>query len=194
MLLTLRLVLQFQELNRDENVQDVVVQLPLPEVVDSRAVLQAIDSEEHADCLISQFNCQNLTGEADDPIHCRGRAMGPCTPRGIMELFNRNGTPLFDERVPCRGFLPNARLASVAKVHAKTRFGTGGPGPRLCGWVTPASFSRPTSACGQAACEERLIPAPVDGLPTESDSLAQGRIGLCRPFERGCKSPTVDIG
>ena len=32
-----------------------------------------------------------------------------------------------------------------------------------------------TSACGQAASEERLQPAPVDRQPTESDSLAQGR-------------------
>ena len=103
MLLTQRLVLQFQELNRDENVQGIVVQLPLPEVVDSRAVLQAIDSEEHADCMNWQFNCHILTGEPDNPIHCRGRAMGPCTPRGILELFNRYGTPLFVQRVPVVG-------------------------------------------------------------------------------------------
>ena len=49
MLLTQRLVLHFQELNRDENVRGIVVQLPLPEVVDRRPVLQAVDSEEHAD-------------------------------------------------------------------------------------------------------------------------------------------------
>ena len=50
-------------------------------------------------------------------------------------------------------------------------------------WLYTRSFR--TSACGQAACEERLIPAPVDGLPTESDSLAQRRIGLCRTFSKG---------
>ena len=103
MLLTQRLVLQFQELNRDENLHGIDVQLPLPEVVDSRPVLQAIDSEEHAFCLISQFNCHIFIGEADNPLHCRGRAMGLCTPRGIMELFNRYGTPLYDQRVPVEG-------------------------------------------------------------------------------------------
>ena len=50
-------------------------------------------------------------------------------------------------------------------------------------WLYTHSFR--TSACGQAACEERLIPAPVDRLQTESDFLAQGRIGLCRPFSKG---------
>ena len=69
MLLTPRLVLQFQELNREENVHGIVVQLPVHEVVDSRAVLQAIDSQEDADCLISQFSCNVLTGEADNPLH-----------------------------------------------------------------------------------------------------------------------------
>ena len=39
-----------------------------------------------------------------------------------------------------------------------------------------------TSACRQAASEGRLSPEPVDKQLTESDSLAQRRTGLCRPF------------
>lgn len=98
-LLTQRLVQQIQELNRDENVHGIIVQLPLPEVVDSRAVLQAISSEKDADCMKSEVNGNILTGEADNPMHYGGVSMAPCTPRGIMELLNRYGIPLFGKRV-----------------------------------------------------------------------------------------------
>ena len=165
MLLTLRLVLQFQELNRDENVHGIVVQLPVHEVVDSRAVLQAFDSEEHADCLNSQFNSNILTGEADNPLQYRARAMGLCTPRVswncliVMELLSSTNASL--------SWVPPKRTAYLCRTSTcddslRCRRTRSSP----VGLVAPASFSRPTSACGQAACEERLIPAPVDGQPT----------------------------
>ena len=139
-------------------------------------------------------------------MHYRRRAMGPCTPRGIMELLNRYGTPLFDERVPVVGSsltlgLPLShmcmrRLASVQVCNEHTPdllatvreadpvFACAGHRNAVkADWlrefavaagtyslvevtardgfvprelVALASFSRPTSACGQAAGEERL--------------------------------------
>ena len=160
--------------------------------------------------------------------------MGPCTPHGIMELFNRYGTPLFDQHVPvvdssrtlglplsheymrrlasvqvCNEHTPdllatvreadpvfacaghrNAVKAYWLREHAVVG-GTHSQGevtarddfvPRKL--VALASFSRPTSACGQAAGEERRKPAQKDRQPTESDSLAQGRMGL-RVYRHG---------
>ena len=65
---TQRLVLWFQVLTRVENLHGIIVQLPLPEVVDSRSALQAVEFEEHADGLSSQLNGDILTVEADSLI------------------------------------------------------------------------------------------------------------------------------
>ena len=66
---TQRLVLWFQVLTRVEIMHGIVVQLPLPEVVDSRSVLQAVEFEEHADGLISQLNGDIFTVEADSLLY-----------------------------------------------------------------------------------------------------------------------------
>jgi len=97
--LTARLIQQIEALNRDEHVHGIIVQLPLPDIVDTRAVLQAISPRKDADCMNSQFNGKILTGEADDALNYGGLSLTPCTPRGIMELLNRYKISLFGKRV-----------------------------------------------------------------------------------------------
>lgn len=71
--------------NEDPEVHGILVQLPLPKQIDSRAVLEAIDPRKDVDGF-HPFNIGSLlTG---------GTPMPPCTPAGIMELIRRAGVDL----------------------------------------------------------------------------------------------------
>ncbi|CAG8532073.1 8054_t:CDS:10, partial [Racocetra fulgida] len=67
----LRLV---HELNYDPSIHGVLVQLPLPEHINERCIIEAIDPKKDVDGLAKR-NC--------DPLFL------PCTPKGIIELLNQ---------------------------------------------------------------------------------------------------------
>jgi methylenetetrahydrofolate dehydrogenase (NADP+) / methenyltetrahydrofolate cyclohydrolase len=72
-------------LNAREEIDGILVQLPLPERVDESAVLEAIDPAKDVDGF-HPISVGNLV---------LGReAFEPCTPAGILELLKRNGIPL----------------------------------------------------------------------------------------------------
>jgi methylenetetrahydrofolate dehydrogenase (NADP+)/methenyltetrahydrofolate cyclohydrolase len=72
-------------LNRDERVDGILVQLPLPEQIDSATVIQAIDPRKDAD----GFHPANLGRLlAGDPLFV------PCTPLGILRMLQHAETPL----------------------------------------------------------------------------------------------------
>ncbi len=78
----LRLV---DSLNRDENVDGILVQLPLPPQVDTKKVLEAVDPAKDVD----GFHPVNLGKLVS------GRAgLVACTPAGCMEILRRNGIPI----------------------------------------------------------------------------------------------------
>ena len=67
-----------EELNRDSNVDGILVQLPLPESIDERTVLDAIDPSKDVD----GFHPLNVG------LLAQGRPRFiPCTPLGILELL-----------------------------------------------------------------------------------------------------------
>lgn len=70
------------QLNQDSDVNGILVQLPLPEQVDSRAVLDAIDPIKDVDA----FHPHNVG------LISQGRPRFlPCTPHGIVQLLKRCG-------------------------------------------------------------------------------------------------------
>lgn len=72
-------------LNRDDAVDGILVQFPLPPHLDSVAVIEAIDPAKDVD----GFHPLNV-GRLQD-----GRAiLAPCTPRGIIKLLRESGYPL----------------------------------------------------------------------------------------------------
>jgi methylenetetrahydrofolate dehydrogenase (NADP+)/methenyltetrahydrofolate cyclohydrolase len=66
------------ELNAEEEVDGILVQLPLPGQVDSGAVIAAIDSAKDVDGLTATSAGLLARGEP---------GLVPCTPRGVMELL-----------------------------------------------------------------------------------------------------------
>ncbi len=72
------------ELNRNPEVNGILVQLPLPKHVDENKVLYAIDPNKDVDGFHPVNVGRLMIGEELFP---------PCTPAGIQELVVRSGTP-----------------------------------------------------------------------------------------------------
>jgi len=72
------------ELNRNDQVNGILVQLPLPKHIDETKVLCAIDPDKDVDGFHPVNLGRLVIGEEVFP---------PCTPAGIQELIVRSGTP-----------------------------------------------------------------------------------------------------
>jgi methylenetetrahydrofolate dehydrogenase (NADP+)/methenyltetrahydrofolate cyclohydrolase len=111
-----------QRLNQDPDVHGILVQLPLPRHIDSRAVIEAIDPRKDVD----GFHYQNVgalvVGEA---------AFYPCTPWGVMKMLEHEGVAVEGSHAvvvgrstivgkPMALLLLNAG-ATVTVCHSKTR-------------------------------------------------------------------------
>ena len=72
-------------LNADPAVHGILLQLPLPDGIDSQAVLQAIDPDKDVDGFHPINQGRLLVG-----LH----GLVPCTPAGVIELLRRHGIAL----------------------------------------------------------------------------------------------------
>lgn len=70
------------ELNGREDVDGILVQLPLPDQIDAIAVLYAIDPEKDVDGFHPMNVGRLILGE---------RTLVPCTPAGVIEILKRSG-------------------------------------------------------------------------------------------------------
>jgi methylenetetrahydrofolate dehydrogenase (NADP+) / methenyltetrahydrofolate cyclohydrolase len=111
-----------RELNEDEEVDGILVQLPLPAHIDENAIVAAIDPRKDVDGL-TPVNAGLLAH--GDP------ALVPCTPTGVMELLAHEGVELEGAEAVVVGRsklvgVPVARLllqanATVTVCHSRTR-------------------------------------------------------------------------
>jgi methylenetetrahydrofolate dehydrogenase (NADP+)/methenyltetrahydrofolate cyclohydrolase len=110
------------DLNSDDDVDGILVQLPLPAAIDQDAVIAAIDPEKDVDGLTA--------GSAG--LLAQGRpGLVPCTPRGVMELLGHAGVEVdgADAVIVGRSILVGRPLASlmlnanatVTVCHSRTR-------------------------------------------------------------------------
>ncbi len=86
---TAEVLAQVEALNQDAGLDGILVQMPLPKQIDSRAVLLAIDPSKDVDGF-HPFNVGNLAGNIPGPR--------PCTPAGVMELLRRYQIPVKGKR------------------------------------------------------------------------------------------------
>lgn len=111
-----------EALNRDERVDGILLQLPLPSGLDERPLIAAIDPEKDADGLHTINLGRLLKGEP-----------GPrsCTPAGVMALLRRHELPLEGRRAVVVGrsilvgqpmaLMLQAANATVTVAHSRTR-------------------------------------------------------------------------
>jgi methylenetetrahydrofolate dehydrogenase (NADP+)/methenyltetrahydrofolate cyclohydrolase len=73
------------ELNADPNIHGILVQLPVPKHFDEAAVLEAISAEKDVD----GFHAENVGALAQG-----NPRFIPCTPYGVMKMFEKGGVDL----------------------------------------------------------------------------------------------------
>ncbi len=109
-------------LNRDESVDAILVQLPLPSQVDATVVVESVDPHKDAD----GFHPLNFGRLAEG----HPGVVTPCTPQGCMELLRRYEVPVSGKRAvvigrsaivgrPMAALLTNAD-ATVTVCHSRT--------------------------------------------------------------------------
>lgn len=119
---TEELLARIQELNHRDEVDGILVQLPLPAHVDAKRVLLAVDPAKDVDGF-HPINVGNLvTGRP---------GLVPCTPAGIIEILNRSAIPIEGARAVVIGrsdivgkptaLLLMHRHATITICHSRTR-------------------------------------------------------------------------
>lgn len=78
-----------QTLNQDDNINGILVQLPLPKHIDETAIINAISPDKDVDA----FHPINV-----GKIMVGDYAFLPCTPAGVMELIKSTGVDLTGKR------------------------------------------------------------------------------------------------
>ena len=119
---TEELLAMVQQLNRQEEIDGILVQLPLPNQVDTRKVLLAVAPEKDVDGL-HPVNVGNLVTQRP--------GLFPCTPSGVIEILRRSNIPIEGRKAVIVGRSdlvgkPTAMLllngnATVTICHSKTR-------------------------------------------------------------------------
>ena len=109
-------------LNDSDDIDGILIQLPLPKQVDTKALLDAVDPAKDVDGF-HPVNAGRL--QAGRP------ALAPCTPAGVIEILKRSGIPMAGQNAVVVGRSdivgkPAAMLllhqnATVTICHSKTR-------------------------------------------------------------------------
>lgn len=110
------------ELNRDPKIHGILVQLPLPEHINSERILQKISPEKDVDAFHPQNVGKMIIGQP---------ALLPCTPAGIIEILKREGIQIEGKKCTVIGrsnivgkpvaHLLLAENATVTVCHSKTK-------------------------------------------------------------------------
>jgi len=110
------------DLNRRDEIDGILVQLPLPAQVDSKKVLLAVDPAKDVD----GFHPMNV-----GYLSTQRPGLVPCTPAGVMEILRRSGIPVAGQEAVVVGRSdivgkPVAMLllnqnATITVCHSKTR-------------------------------------------------------------------------
>ncbi len=111
-----------ERLNRDEGVDGILVQLPLPDAVSANAVAAAIDPAKDVDGVSPTNGGRLLAGD---------QGLFPCTPLGIMAILDRHGIALKGANAVVIGrsmivgkpisLMLQQRHATVTMCHSRTR-------------------------------------------------------------------------
>ena len=79
------LIAKIHELNNDKNIHGILVQLPLPKLIDAKKVIHAIDARKDVD----GFNIINVGKLSVGDVDGVDGALVPCTPLGCMHLIKQ---------------------------------------------------------------------------------------------------------
>lgn len=111
-----------EKANKDKSINAILVQLPLPDHINTKAVIEAIDPLKDVDGLTSLNQGKLFLGL---------NGIVPCTPKGIMHLFDKYNVDLTGKNAIVIGrsllvgkplsMLMLAKNATVTIAHSKTK-------------------------------------------------------------------------
>lgn len=184
-----------QKLNADEEIHGILVQLPLPDGLDEQEVLYSISPEKDVDGF-HPVNVGRLM--AGDPSYV------PCTPRGVIELLDREGVEIKGKRAVVVGrsnivgkpaaILLLQRHATVTICHSRTQ---DLPGEVRSADILIAAVGRPEMIKGDWIKEGAIV---IDvGVNRVDDKLvgdvdfsaARERAGAITPVPGGVGPMTI---
>ena len=122
---TAELLALVQSLNARDEIDGILIQLPLPAHVDANLLLEAVDPSKDVDGFHPINAGRLLSGAPKETV------LAPCTPAGIMEILERSQIPVAGQRAvvlgrsnivgkPVAAMLINAS-ATVTVCHSRTR-------------------------------------------------------------------------
>ena len=113
-----------EDLNTRDEIDGILIQLPLPKHVDTERLLEAVSADKDVDGFHPLNSGRLLSGAPMDQV------LAPCTPAGIMEMLQRSDIPVSGQRAvvigrsnivgkPIAAMLINAS-ATVTVCHSRT--------------------------------------------------------------------------
>ena len=117
------LLQHIDRLNRDDLVNGILVQMPLPKNINSERVIEAIDPQKDVDCF-HPYNIGRIATNSSPHVY-------PCTPNGVISLLDEYKIPIEGQNVvivgrsnivgrPLAMMFVN-RSATVTICHSKTK-------------------------------------------------------------------------
>ena len=185
------------ELNRDDAVDGILVQLPLPKQISPEKVAEALDPAKDADALHPLNFGRLLLGNAE---------LVSCTPLGVMAVLAHHGVPLEGAHAVVIGrsnivgkpvsILLQQQNATVTMCHSRTR--------DLAGVCRSADIIVAATGVPHMVKAEWIRPgaAVIDVGVTEVDGklvgdvdfeAAQGIAGIITPSRRGIGPMTITM-
>jgi len=175
---TLDLLAVVEDLNRDNNVDGILVQLPLPPQVDTKRILEAVDPAKDVDGFHPVSLGRLVSGRP---------GLVACTPAGCMEILRRSDIPIEGANAVVLGRSdivgkPMALLlmhgnATVTICHSKTRdlpdivrradivvAAMGKAGFVQADWIKPAAGGKPGAAVIDVGTNTIKDPAEAEKL------------------------------
>ncbi len=109
-----QLIQKIKDLNQNHQVDGILVQLPLPKTMNERTVLESIDPKKDVDCLTQTNIGAMVVGDSLSKT-C---TVSPCTPSGIIEIFNYYKLPLQGKKIAVVG---RSLIVGTPLVHLLTQ-------------------------------------------------------------------------
>lgn len=113
---------KIKNLNDDDSVHGILVQLPLPDKINSKEIIEIIDPKKDVDC----FHPYNV-----GKMFLGDKIFSPCTPQGVIEILKRSGVEIEGKNAVVVGrsnivgkplaFLLTKENATVTLCHSKTK-------------------------------------------------------------------------
>ncbi|CAG9767370.1 unnamed protein product [Ceutorhynchus assimilis] len=163
------LLTQIDKLNQDSNVDGILVQLPVPEHICEKKVMNAVDPQKDVDGFHT-INVGKLMANADTFV--------PATALGVIELIKRYNIPTFGKNIVICGRSKNVGLPMALLLHSD------------------AKYELPGHEATVTLCHRHTPPEELEFFAKRADIIisATGVVNLIKPQMIKPGACVIDVG